>query len=43
MENLKLLFQLYFRPAFAMSEIMDKAGWFLAAVFVFFVCNYSLI
>jgi Flp pilus assembly protein TadD len=41
MENLKLLFQLYFRPAFAMSELMDKGSWFLAAVFVFVVsCGF---
>ncbi len=39
MENLKLLFQLYIRPAFAMSELMDKGGWFLAAVFVFVVSS----
>jgi cytochrome c-type biogenesis protein CcmH/NrfG len=37
MENLKLLFQLYFRPAAAMSELMDKGSWFWAAVFVLVV------
>lgn len=37
MENLKLLFQLYFRPVPAMSELMDKGSWLLAAIFVFVV------
>ena len=37
MENIKLLFQLYFRPASAMSEILDKGSWIFAAVLVFFV------
>jgi Tfp pilus assembly protein PilF len=37
MENLKLLFQLYYRPVSAMSELMDKGSWLLAAVFVFAV------
>jgi hypothetical protein len=37
METIKLLFQLYFRPAFAMSEIMDKGSWFFAAVLVLLV------
>lgn len=37
MENIKLLFQLYIRPAFAMSEIMDKGSWFLAIVLMFIV------
>lgn len=37
MENIKLLFQLYIRPAFAMSEILDKGSWLLAAVFVVLV------
>lgn len=37
MENIKLLFQLYFRPASAMSEILDKGSWFFAAVLVFLV------
>ena len=31
MENLKLLFQIYVRPAFAMSEIMDRGSWVFAA------------
>ncbi|HYJ92597.1 MAG TPA: tetratricopeptide repeat protein [Pyrinomonadaceae bacterium] len=31
MENLKLLFLVYLRPAFAMSEIMDRASWVFAA------------
>ena len=31
MENLKLLFQIYLRPAFAMSEIMDRGSWLFAA------------
>lgn len=34
MENLKLLFELYVRPAGAMSDLMDKGSWFFAAVFV---------
>ena len=33
MENLKLLFQLYVRPAYSMSEIMDKGNWMFAAMF----------
>jgi hypothetical protein len=37
MENLKLLFQLYFRPASAMSEIIDKGSWLFAAVTVLLV------
>jgi Tfp pilus assembly protein PilF len=37
MENLKLLFQIYFRPAFAMSEIMDRGSWLFAAAAVFIV------
>ncbi len=37
MENLKLLFQLYFRPVSAMSELMDKGSWLLAAVLMFVV------
>ena len=35
MENLKLLFQMYFRPVSAMSELMDKGSWLMSAVFVF--------
>jgi Tfp pilus assembly protein PilF len=34
MENIKFLFQLYYRPAFAMSEIIDKGSWIIAAVLV---------
>lgn len=37
METIKLLFQLYFRPAFAMSEIIDKGSWLLAAGLVLLV------
>lgn len=37
MENIKLLFQLYFRPATAMSEIIDKGSWTFAAVLVLIV------
>lgn len=37
MENLKLLFQLYFRPISAMSELMDRGSWLWSAVFVFIV------
>ena len=37
MENIKLLFQLYFRPASAMSEIIDKGSWIFAAVLVLLV------
>jgi tetratricopeptide (TPR) repeat protein len=37
MENVKLLFQVYFRPAFAMSEIIDKGSWLFAAVSVLLV------
>src|SRR5258708_20249870 len=31
MGNLKLILQLYFRPASAMSDIMDKGSWLFAA------------
>ena len=31
MENLKLLFLIYIRPAFAFSEIMDRGSWLAAA------------
>ena len=31
MENLKLLFLIYIRPAFAFSEIMDRGSWLVAA------------
>ena len=37
MDTLKLLFQLYFRPASAMSEIIDKGSWLFAAVLVLIV------
>jgi tetratricopeptide (TPR) repeat protein len=37
MENLKLLFQIYVRPAFAMSEIMDRGSWLFAASAVMIV------
>src|SRR4051812_14848150 len=37
METVKLLFQLYFRPSFAMSEIIDKGSWLFAAALVLLV------
>ncbi|MEP7038196.1 MAG: hypothetical protein ABI891_07625, partial [Acidobacteriota bacterium] len=37
MENFKFLFQLYFRPATAMSEIIDKGSWLFAAVLMLIV------
>jgi len=37
MENLKLLFEIYVRPAFAMSEIMDRGSWLFAAAAVMIV------
>jgi tetratricopeptide (TPR) repeat protein len=37
MENIKLLFALFFRPLSAMSDIMDKGSWFFAAVAVLLV------
>jgi Tfp pilus assembly protein PilF len=37
MDNLKFLLQTYYRPLSAMSELMDKGSWFLAAIFVFVV------
>ncbi|MCW5959760.1 MAG: tetratricopeptide repeat protein [Pyrinomonadaceae bacterium] len=37
MENLKLLFQIYFRPAFAMSEILDRGSWLAAGIAVLIV------
>jgi tetratricopeptide (TPR) repeat protein len=37
MENLKLLFQLYVRPAWAMSEILDRGSWMFAAFLVLVV------
>ena len=37
METIKLLFQLYLRPASAMSEIIDRGSWLYAAVLVLLV------
>jgi tetratricopeptide (TPR) repeat protein len=37
MENLKLLFQLFVRPAAAMSDIMDRGSWAFAAMAVLVV------
>ncbi len=37
MENFKLLFQIYKRPAFAFSEIMDKGSWLFATMGVLVV------
>lgn len=37
MENVKLLFQLYFRRAGTMSGIIDKCSWLFAAVLVMVV------
>jgi len=37
MENLKLLFQLYLRPAAAMSDIMDRGSWMFGAMTVLVV------
>ncbi|HVF29643.1 MAG TPA: tetratricopeptide repeat protein [Pyrinomonadaceae bacterium] len=37
MENLKLLFQLYVRPASAMSDLIDRGSWVVAAMFVLVV------
>ena len=37
MENFKFLFQLYFRPTTAMSEIIDKGSWLFAAVLMLLV------
>lgn len=37
MENLKLLFALFYRPASAMSDIIDKGNWVFAAVGVLLV------
>lgn len=49
MKNLKLLFKLFYRPASAMSEIVDRGSWFAAAAFVlvisavfFFTVNAKL-
>src|SRR5687767_12655719 len=37
MDNLKLIFRLYFSPASAMSDIMDKGSWLFAAGIVLVV------
>lgn len=37
MEQIKLILQLYYRPAAAMSEILDKGSWFFAAIAVLIV------
>ncbi len=37
MENLRLLFQIYYRPASGFSEIMDKGSWAFAAIAVLLV------
>ena len=37
MENLKLFVQLYYRPASAMSEIIDRGSWLFAAILVLLV------
>jgi tetratricopeptide (TPR) repeat protein len=37
METVKLLLQLYFRPASAMSDLLDKGSWLLAAGLVLLV------
>ena len=37
MENLKILFLLYVRPALAMSELLDKGSWIFAAAAVLLV------
>lgn len=37
MQSVKLLFKLFYRPASAMSEIIDRGSWFLAAAFVLIV------
>ena len=37
MENLKLLFRLYVRPADAMSDIIDRGSWVFAAMLVLVV------
>lgn len=45
MENIKLLFQLYFRPATAISEIIDKGSWAFAAglmLIVSFAFQYAV-
>jgi len=37
MQTLKLLFTLFYRPASAMSEIIDRGNWFLAAALVLLI------
>jgi tetratricopeptide (TPR) repeat protein len=37
MHNLKLLFKLFYRPASAMSAIMDRGSWFFAAALVLLI------
>jgi tetratricopeptide (TPR) repeat protein len=37
MENIKLLFQLYYRPAAAMGEIIDRGSWLSAAILMLIV------
>jgi tetratricopeptide (TPR) repeat protein len=37
MQSLKLLFTLFYRPASAMSRIIDRGSWFFAAAFVLLV------
>ncbi|HTK38643.1 MAG TPA: tetratricopeptide repeat protein, partial [Pyrinomonadaceae bacterium] len=37
MENIRFLFQLYFRPASAMSDIIDTGNWLFASVLVLLV------
>lgn len=48
-ENLKLIFQLFYRPAHSMSEIIDRGSWLFAAVAVLLIAlaffgaiNYKL-
>lgn len=36
-DNLKSLFQLYFRPAATMSEVIDKGSWLFSAILVLIV------
>lgn len=45
MDNLKLIFQLYFRPAYAMSDILDNGSWLFAAgamLLVSFAFQYTV-
>lgn len=39
MENLKLFVQIYFRPASAMSDIIDRGSWVFAAILVLLVAS----